>query len=59
MPPSSLSSPATPRVDSATETIEDVLASARKILGMDIAYLAEFDAGLQVSRFVEGDGSTF
>jgi response regulator RpfG family c-di-GMP phosphodiesterase len=43
----------------AHETIEGILATAREMLEMDMAYVAEFADGRQVMRYVEGDGSSF
>jgi GAF domain-containing protein len=41
------------------ETIEKSLRSARELLGMQIAWVAEFSDGNQVFRSIEGDGESF
>jgi HD-GYP domain-containing protein (c-di-GMP phosphodiesterase class II) len=40
-------------------TIESMLADARSMLGMDFGYVAEFCAGEQVMRYVDGDARSF
>jgi GAF domain-containing protein len=41
------------------ERIEHALRSARELLGMQIAWVAEFREGMQVFRRVEGDARSF
>jgi GAF domain-containing protein len=41
------------------QSIEDRLRTARELLGMDIAWIAEFRDGKQVFRTVDGDGDSF
>ncbi len=43
----------------AQETIQGALAAVRQVLGMDVAYLAEFTNGRQVYRAIEGDTDSF
>lgn len=40
-------------------SIEDQLRTARELLGMDIAWIAEFRDGKKVFRVVDGDGGSF
>jgi GAF domain-containing protein len=41
------------------ESIESTLRAARELLGMDIAWIAEFQDGKKIFRAVEGDGESF
>jgi GAF domain-containing protein len=41
------------------ERIEDRLRTARELLGMDIAWIAEFQDNKQVFRTLDGDGDSF
>ena len=43
----------------AQRTVEEILASAREMLEMDIAYLSEFEGGVQCVREVDGDAESF
>jgi GAF domain-containing protein len=40
-------------------SIEDRLRAARELLGMDIAWIAEFRDGKKVFRTIDGDGDSF
>jgi HD-GYP domain-containing protein (c-di-GMP phosphodiesterase class II) len=41
------------------DIVEGALATVRELLGMDVAYLAEFRDGLQLLREIEGDAASF
>ncbi|MEA2495460.1 MAG: hypothetical protein QOJ29_3371 [Thermoleophilaceae bacterium] len=41
------------------QSIEDRLRTARELLGMDIAWIAEFQGGKKVFRTIDGDGDSF
>jgi len=41
------------------ETVDGILSTTREMLGMDVVYLTEFDAGLQRVQLVEGEGESF
>jgi GAF domain-containing protein len=43
----------------AGEGIENALRSARELLGMEIAWIAEFRDGKKVFRAIDGDGQSF
>jgi GAF domain-containing protein len=43
----------------AGQRIEDSLRAARELLGMDIAWIAEFRDGKKVFRTIDGDGDSF
>ena len=43
----------------ARETVDRILSTARDMLSMDIAYLSEFDEGVQKVRSVEGPAESF
>src|SRR5439155_3910845 len=47
---------AAPRVGSI---VEQTLRSARELLGMDIAWIAELAGGKKVFRALDGDGASF
>ena len=40
-------------------SIDLAVSAARELLGMDVAYIAEFDGPNQVLRVVDGDGASF
>jgi HD-GYP domain-containing protein (c-di-GMP phosphodiesterase class II) len=40
-------------------SIELAVSSARELLGMDIAYITEFDGSDQIFRVIDGDGASF
>ena len=44
---------------SVVEMLESKLRSARELLGMQIAWIAEFRSGQKVFRAIEGDGESF
>jgi GAF domain-containing protein len=46
-------------LDAVGQTIEERLRAARELLGMDIAWIAEFQDGKKVFRTIDGDGESF
>jgi response regulator RpfG family c-di-GMP phosphodiesterase len=44
---------------STSDALEGALATLRELLGMDVAYVAEFTGGRQVYRAIEGKTSSF
>lgn len=46
-------------LDAANDTIESIPATAREMLEMDIAYVAQFTDGQQVFRHLDGDSRSF
>jgi response regulator RpfG family c-di-GMP phosphodiesterase len=46
-------------VTGTDDIVEGALATVRELLGMDVAYLAEFRDGRQLLREIEGDAASF
>jgi GAF domain-containing protein len=48
-----------PTAVDVAETVERSLRAVRELLGMEIAWIAEFEEGKKVFRAVDGDGASF
>jgi HD-GYP domain-containing protein (c-di-GMP phosphodiesterase class II) len=57
--PSAFAMPEAPTAGDPERTIDRTLDTAREMLGMDVAYLADLRDGVQLYRRVTGDGESF